>query len=382
MPRRPISITYNPQSGRTKPWQVRFRDGNGKRKSKFCATQEEADNYATTRQLELEHFGRRALNLSDAVREEALRGSELLQPYGQSLMDAVLFHIAHLERTKRSCPVEQLVEKYVWDKESQQVSPLHLYDVKNRLKHFAKAFPGKLMNAFEPEEIGDWIMGLRVKPQTKLNYRRVLHAFFTYAVRRKYADSNPVALTPKVRVPDQEIMIYSPEDLLSLLSKADSTIIPYLVLGAFSGIRRAELLRLKWEDIKFATSHIFIGAHIAKTRSKRIIPIADNLKVWLQPYMNRQGKVVEDEWQLRILIEEACEKAGVRWKHNGLRHSFGTYRIAQTQDIGKTSMEMGNSPNVILKHYRQLVTVEQATSYWAIRPESELKIIPMIEIAA
>ena len=191
MPRRPISITYNPQLGRTKPWQVRYRDGNGKRKSKFCATQEEADNYATTRQLELERYSLRVLSLSDTTREEALRGVELLQPYGQSLMDAVRFYIGHMERTKRSCPVEQLVEKYLWHKQSHHVSPLHLYDVQNRLKHFAKAFPGKLINAFEAEEIGDWIMGLRVKPQTKLNYRRVLHAFFAYAVRGKYADSKP-----------------------------------------------------------------------------------------------------------------------------------------------------------------------------------------------
>jgi len=374
---RTISILKNADRRRVKPWQVLYRNGENKRKSKFFATQEEADAYAQARRMEMERFGLRALNLSDTVREEAQRGSELLQPYGKSLLEAVRFYIGHLEKTKRSCPIEALVEKFLWDKQSQGVSSTHLYDLKKRLERFAQAFPGRIVNTFESDEIGDWIMGLRLEPQTKLNYRRVLHSFFAYAVRKKYADNNPVTSTPKVRVPDHEVVIYSPEDLLSLLSKADSAIIPYLALGAFAGIRRAELLRLKWEDVRFDTGHIFVGGHIAKTGSRRVIPIADNLREWLQPYVGRQGKIVTDPWKLRLLMEETCDKAGVRWKPNGLRHSFGTYRIAQTQDIGKTSIEMGNSPSVILKHYRHLVTVEQAEVYWNIRPKVEEQLISL-----
>jgi len=43
------------------------------------------------------------------------------------------------------------------------------------------------------------------------------------------------------------------------------------------------------------------------------------------------------------------------WKHNALRHSFNSYRVAETQDVAKVSLEAGNSPQMISKHYRELV---------------------------
>ena len=131
----------------------------------------------------------------------------------------------------------------------------------------------------------------------------------------------------KVKVPDPDVVIYTPDELFRLLTHADTFIVPYLALGAFAGIRRSELLRLRWEDIRFSTGHIFLSADITKTGSKRTIPIADNLKEWIEPLAQAQGKVMTDTWKLRILIEKACEDAGVRWKHNALRHSFGTYRL-------------------------------------------------------
>lgn len=287
------------------------------------------------------------------------------------------FYVGYLERTKRSLPIEELIEKFLWDKQTQGVSAKHLYDLTLRTKRLASAFPKRIVNTFETDEISDWLLGLRLNPQSKRNYQRVLHSFFAYAARRKYTDSNPVAAMPNIKVPDQDVVIYSPEEMSRLLTHADPFIVPYLVLGGFAGIRRAELLRLKWEDIRFPVNTIFLSSHITKTGSKRTIEIAANLKQWLLPLAQKEGKVITDAWRLRILIQEACDKSGVRWKHNGLRHSFGTYRLAETQDVGRTSLEMGNSPSVLFKHYRHLVTKDDAMAYWSIRPESEPNIIPI-----
>ena len=59
-----------------------------------------------------------------------------------------------------------------------------------------------------------------------------------------------------------------------------------------------------------------------------------------------------------------------KWKHNALRHSFISYRVAQTQNVAQVALEAGNSPQMIFKHYRELVTPKEAEAWFAIVPEA------------
>ena len=43
-------------------------------------------------------------------------------------------------------------------------------------------------------------------------------------------------------------------------------------------------------------------------------------------------------------------KAGFVWKHNALRHSFISYRVAQTQNVAQVALEAGNSPRVVFSN--------------------------------
>ena len=56
------------------------------------------------------------------------------------------------------------------------------------------------------------------------------------------------------------------------------------------------------------------------------------------------------------------------WPHNAMRHSFGSYFLGKTKDENLTASEMGNSPEVIIKHYRALVRDADVTQYWRLAP--------------
>ena len=58
------------------------------------------------------------------------------------------------------------------------------------------------------------------------------------------------------------------------------------------------------------------------------------------------------------------------WPTNCLRHSFGSYRIADCSDVARVSMEMGNTPQVIFNHYREVVTPAEAARFWSIMPST------------
>jgi hypothetical protein len=67
-------------------------------------------------------------------------------------------------------------------------------------------------------------------------------------------------------------------------------------------------------------------------------------------------------------FEYLAKRVGIEWRHNGLRHSFGSYRLAALQNIHQLKEEMGNSEAMIRQHYQKTVTRAEATKFWVSRP--------------
>jgi integrase len=379
--RRKASITFHPTGSRRRRWQVTVRDMKGCRLSRFFLTQAEAEAYAEARNREIRALGLRALELPDTLRHEAMKAEELLRPFGKGILDAARFYCDHLEQTQKSAEITDLVERFLQDKELDRISQAHLRDLRSRLRRFAAHFKGRRVNQILAAEINDWLRLSSFTPANQLNFYRAVQNLFNYAIRRQLLIENPIKYVPKVRTPEGEIEIYAPEEMEALLIHAAPDIVPYLAIGAFAGLRSAELQRLEWKAVDLQSGYITVTADIAKTASRRIVPIASNLREWLLPEANRYPEVLPKHLRntFRTLARQACSKAGMRWKNNALRHSFGSYRMAQNKNAHTTADDMGNSPGVVHRHYRQPVTPEQAEKYWSIRPqqpESE-KVIAM-----
>jgi hypothetical protein len=109
----------------------------------------------------------------------------------------------------------------------------------------------------------------------------------------------------------------------------------------------------------------------AKTRQRRLVTIADNLLSWLSPRRKPSGALCPDR-NIDVFSErlhELAVKAGITpWPHNAIRHSFGSYFLGKTKDENLTATEMGNSPEVIIKHYRALVRYAAVAEYWSLSP--------------
>jgi hypothetical protein len=76
---------------------------------------------------------------------------------------------------------------------------------------------------------------------------------------------------------------------------------------------------------------------------------------------------------------KTVEGREVTWKRNGLRHSFGSYRLEQTKNAGQVALEMGNSAVIVMKHYFEIVDKVAAGNYWSTYPveRGDKKIIAM-----
>jgi integrase len=170
----------------------------------------------------------------------------------------------------------------------------------------------------------------------------------------------------KVKVGATTTEIFEPEEIEKLLNAAPAMVIPYLAIGAFAGLRSAELARLDWKAVNLERRIIELRADQAKTASRRIVPISDNLAAWLEP-LEREGKVLTVKAVPRMASVLAVN-LGLRWPQNVLRHSYISYRLAKVQDANKVALEAGNSAAIIFKHYRELVTEEAAEKWFSISP--------------
>lgn len=363
---KPRVVNY--QGSTTSKFVVEGLRVNGKRTRKFFGKRRAADAWLRKTLARLKREGEVAIHMPEQLRVDALACSERLKPYGKTLSDATEHFLAYLAAISRSCTVAELAAEFNSAKAKDGASARYLQDLRNRLDTFAAEFGGVKVGAILPCQIDDWLRGLKVAGQTRNNFRRVLHVFFEFAKVRGYATQNPVSGTAKAKVTRGTPEIFTPEQMRTVLEKAPSEFVPYLAIGAFAGLRSAELERLDWSEIDLAGGLIQVRAEKSKTAQRRFVRICDALAAWLAPHVRKSGPVATSE-SVRDSRERTCKAAEIEWPSNVLRHSFASYHLAHFKSAAETAAELGHAGAAVLyQHYRELVKPEAAARWWQIMP--------------
>ena len=272
--------------------------------------------------------------------------------------------------------VTELVQKFVRDKESDGLSARYVRDCRERLGRFARDFQTDIAS-IQTSDLDAWLRSLGQSVRSRKNFRILLVTLFRYARAQGFlAKDRRVEVEDVARANGEKkkvgrIEIFSPDEMSRLLDGAGNDVLPYLALGAFAGIRTAEIMRLRWESIRWDQKLIVIEADMAKTSARRLIPLSDNLAAWLKKVVKSSGPIVtlaRPEKTASEVVARSCDPI-IPWKRNGLRHSYASYRLSVLQDAGKLALEMGNSPAMLFQHYRELVATADATAWFAIFPK-------------
>ncbi|HEV2330459.1 MAG TPA: site-specific integrase [Verrucomicrobiae bacterium] len=382
----------------------------GKRKQVGRSTFDEAKQIAMNACREISRGNHLSLTLANDDRLAYLRATEALAPTGVKL-DAAIADYLHAVKTlpsgttlkeaveffRRRNPdslekrtVRQVADEFLVAKRAAKVTDHHITNLEGRLGSFSTAFNMNIAD-IAAKEIQGWLDRLPVKGQTKRNYLKAVSALFAFGIRQKYLPKDAIDEVKSIEPPKEEsyeIEIFTPSEMRELLAAAKPEVVPFLAIGGFAGLRTAEIMRLDWSEIHLAEKYIEIKAKKAKTGSRRPAPITENLAQWLAPYAKESGPVVT-EINYDELVEavnrkrlEGKDPATVQlfeWKHNALRHSFCSYRLAAIKNVAQVSHEAGNSPQMIFKHYRQLVSESDAGKWFSIVPETPVNIVRLSE---
>lgn len=303
---------------------------------------------------------------------------------GASIIEAAKFFAKHHAAKTVTKTVPEVYADFMEAQKMDGASVRYVQDCRSRLGRFAEAFKCNIGSVLAAD-MEAWMRTLKVSARTRNNFRTALITFFHFASARSFLPKEqPTEADHITRAKDRggEIQIFKKEALEKLLAAADAKLLPYIAIRAFAGIRDAEMKRLDWTAVRWEHGDIEVGAKHAKTAARRLIPMSANLIEWLAPYRGRTGRL-SGYANAERLTRALADKIGVAWVHNGLRHSFASYRVAESQDVAKTALEMGNSPAKIFSNYRALVTPAEARQWFAIvPPKTAQNIVPMGRRAA
>jgi integrase len=341
----------------------------------FFKTRAEAEAECLRQKTLLERQSREAIGLPQRELSDFITARNKLAEYGESINDAVAFRVDHLERVRRcKTTIAQLAAEVVRAKHKDGCSLAYITDLELRLDHFCRDFGSRPIASITVEELDNWLRALPLSPKSRANYRANIGVLFSYAEKRRMVDHNPILHTAKPKLIDKAPEIFTVDELRELLEVAQRVepgVLPMLAIGAFAGLRDAEIKRLDWKEVRLERGHIEVGAAKAKSARRRIVTMQPNLLEWLRPYRGKTGRVVPEGWRGRI--DRVCEAAGlIRWPGNGLRHSFASYRLAAIHDAPRVASELGHtSPQMLYSTYREVVLPEEAERYWDIMPAAD-----------
>ena len=368
-----------------KAWAVYFQqtdvDGKTKLNRRFFSNKADAQVFCSEKKAELSSLGNLAQGLSDELKREALACVQKLKPYGKSLTDAVAYFIRDMDTIHRSVTVNQATLELLKRSKADGQSDRHIQAISQNLANFSKTHGKDIVSAIRADKVQAWLDGYRTKKGQPLNavsfntYRRYLGLFFSFCLKQGWTETNPIQRVNTKNTRSKIPRLLTPSDLKQILSAADSKVRPALSLQAFCGLRADEVARLEWSDL-LPSGHIQIGSDKAKTGRRRLTPVPANLLNYLISIRQPNGYIFGglkggNVSALQIALKEVRQTLkGLKWGRNALRASALSYRLAQTKDAAATALEMGNSPAVLLRDYRELTTAEEAENWFNIDPSS------------
>jgi integrase len=294
----------------------------------------------------------------------------------------------------------ELAGRYLANRELMGLKRTTLMDYESYTRvHLVPTFGALELDAITIEVIEDFIAAKRQEGKAVksiLNYLGLLHAMFAFAVKRGWCTRNPVALVDKPRGRrNLDIRFLEVRELEALLAatptdeRGRTEHVLYLT-AAMTGLRRGELLALRWQDIDWDAGVVRVRRNFTRgqfgtpksRRSSRAVPLAQRVRDELLQHYERsrfhapadlvfphpQLGVVLDPAKLRKRFQAAALEAGLRpIRFHDLRHTFGTRMAAAGAPLRWIQEWLGHSNYQTTLLYADYAPDLSQAVYWAAR---------------
>lgn len=369
-------MTRSVNGAGTQFWRVRL----GKKFTGGAAVKKEfpdldaAREWITEQVTQRKETGAVTNTLSVSQLAEAIDAVKRLN--GVSIIEAVTYYLKHAEPAGGIRTFREVGEEFLKSRKAMGVRPRTYVQYESYLRVLGEEFDDEPISQIKRSDLEDFFTESEWSARTRLNYMVTLSTIFGFALDRDYCPANHAAKIDRPILEDRPPGILKIAQVLALLKAVQThepAMLAAVVIGLFAGLRRSELCSLDWSEVNLARGTIEVKGTKAKTRQRRIVHVCNSLKAWLTPLAKEAGPITvstRDDVFGEHLRELVGKAEITNYPHNGIRHSFGSYHYELHRNEQLTASEMGNSPAVIFRHYRDLVSPADAKRYFAITPRN------------
>ena len=223
-----------------------------------------------------------------------------------------------------------------------------------------------------------------LSPKTVRNIHQIISSAMSLAKEQKLIVANPAEGCALPRLEHREMKTLPVEQLQSFLREAkESGVFEFYYLELATGLRRGELLGLKWEDVDLERGDLRVRRQIARINGEvveaplktknayRTLPLAeDTVSILLE----QKKKVDGSPWvfpsptggpispdSVLHMLHRVLKRAGLpKVRFHDLRHTFATLALQSGVDVKTVSGMLGHfSAGFTLDTYAHVTTASQ-----------------------
>ncbi len=202
-----------------------------------------------------------------------------------------------------------------------------------------------------------------VKPLTVNVELKVLKALYNFAMKCRCARENPVSKVSFYREVEKKPRFLKEKEIEDLLSHSNG-LYPVLYTFLKTGLRKSELINLRWEDIDYRRKYIRVESKEdwrTKTGNTREIPITDDLMEILNKlpktsdyvFLNSNGR--KYGFHLTERVKRLAKGIGIsNMTVHALRHTFISHLVMNGVDLVSIKELAGHSDIKTTMRYAHL----------------------------
>ena len=251
-------------------------------------------------------------------------------------------------------------------KTAKGLRPESLKSYRSTYNQFGAKFDNDTLDGITAEQVANWLDG---QHYSGVRFNRALADLGTL---RNWAESkgysvgrhDPFAGNERRLLDQADVSILTVEQAADYLAEAVEVpeCGPVTVLVLLCGLRVSEALQTRPQDIDLDDGIVTVRGQASKLRARRICTLQPIATHWLNLALEKGGLL-----PLSQSVYDKARRANLpAIPANSLRHSFCSYHLAHFKNIGLTAEEAGNSPEMIAKHYKELVRPKAAAKFWGI----------------
>lgn len=343
-----------------------------KRKRAFFSSAKQAANFAARKKEDIKSVAPDEVPPTPDER----RAIAEARAHNVPLLEAV----AHWRKTvgaSQGWTIAKLVESRLQEVEHSHppLSAVHMRALRLKLGRLVEMIGSLAVSSVGPTDLAPLVYASK-SPSGQKHTRAILSGLFAHAGRLGIQLTNPAsAVRPQRRngaaAPPEIFTPALAEQWLKCVAEVAPECLCGWAISMFAGLRRAEIERLSWSEVRIERGFIEVTASKSKTKTRRLVEILPNLMAILKRAGEGTGMVFPHSPRR---AEDAARKLlGTKVPKNAARHSFVSYHLAFFGDVAKTELQAGHDRAVLFEHYRELVTKEDAEKYFAIHIPAKSK---------